>query len=224
MNWFWLLAALAILVFWAFSHHRRNQRRRLLRAWARRRGLSFKAGPDNKVGIRFLELQLLGGGGPTQGRNLASGTIDGREVHAFDVVRGDGEDDEPSHRHSSFSCVLVKADLPLIPLQIRPEGMGDRLAGALGFDDINFESAAFSAQFHVTSADRKWAYDVVNGQQMEYLLSRPRVWLELGGWYCLVARSGSMSPEDYNSALETARGFLDGIPESVKIEILGPRS
>ena len=47
----------------------------------------------------------------------------------------------------------------------------DKIAGALGFHDINFESSEFSRKFHIKCADKKFAYDVIHPRMMEFLLA-----------------------------------------------------
>jgi hypothetical protein len=191
-----------------------------LQTWARTHGWRFTPGPDPTVGRTYLELGLIGNG-LVQATNLASGLWQGRQIHVFDLDRRR----RPGSRdgvQGLFTCVAVKADMPLIPLRIRPEIAADRLASALGFNDIDFESAAFSAAFHVSSPDRKWAYDVLPPRQIEFLLRRPRWWLELGGWWCLVAVPGGLAAEKIPEAIATATGFLAGIPPHARRDVLGP--
>ena len=53
---------------------------------------------------------------------------------------------------------------------LRREGLFDRMAGALGFDDIDFESVEFSRRFHVKSSDKRFAYDLIDAGMMQFLL------------------------------------------------------
>jgi hypothetical protein len=55
---------------------------------------------------------------------------------------------------------------------IRPEGVFDRIAGFVGFDDIDFESEEFSKRYFVKSDDRQFAYAVIHPQMMDWLLTR----------------------------------------------------
>ena len=48
-------------------------------------GLAFAAGPDLRIGITFLEIPLLGDGRAIA-RDRATGTWQGREVQAFDLM------------------------------------------------------------------------------------------------------------------------------------------
>jgi hypothetical protein len=71
-----------------------------------------------------------------------------------------------------FSYVIVDLPYERLPtLFIRREGIFDAVAGAFGFDDIDFESAEFSKRFHVKSDDKRFAYDVIHPAMIEFLLA-----------------------------------------------------
>lgn len=126
-------------------------------------------------------------------RNHAAGVWQGRRIHAFDLVVGPDADDgvQGTSRHT---CVLVKADLPLIPLCIRPRS-GDGMPSA-GLDDwpVVSVSASFDAAFHAASPDPGWARDLLHPQAIADRL---------------------------DEALTVARSFLDAIQETASREILG---
>ena len=91
--------------------------------------------------------------------------------------------------HHHFSYLLVELPYPSLPdLRIRREGIFDALAGAFGFDDIDFESAEFSKRFHVKSADKKFAYDVCYPPMMEFLLASEPPAMEIDGGVCCLYR------------------------------------
>jgi len=50
------------------------------------------------------------------------------------------------------------------------ENVLTRLGGALGFDDIEFESEEFNRAFRVKSEDRKFAFDLIDARMMAFLL------------------------------------------------------
>ena len=55
-------------------------------------------------------------------------------------------------------------------LHIRNETAADRVSAALGFDDIDFESAEFSRKFYVLSSNKQFAYNVISPAVMDHLL------------------------------------------------------
>ncbi|MCZ6810529.1 MAG: hypothetical protein O7D97_00875, partial [Planctomycetota bacterium] len=95
-------------------------------------------------------------------------------------------------------------------LLIRREGMFDKLAGAFGFDDIDFESAEFSKRFYVKSPDKRFAYDVIHPRMMEFLLGGdpPTVDIEAGRC-CLSDGRHHWSPEGFGATLNWVIEFFD---------------
>jgi hypothetical protein len=214
--WFslFVLATLAVVVL---QRRRAQQRARAVAAWAQARGLTYRPGPDRKLARDFLEFAALSRGDEHTATNICHGVIGGRGTWVFDLTwkarDNDGE--------NGLTAVLVKTDFPLIPLRIRHERALARLSEAFGVNDINFESAAFSDRFHVTSADRKFAHDVIHPRLMEYLLANATWPIELAGWHCLVWSSGRLPPLLLDAALALAQGVVERIPEHVRRELLG---
>ena len=101
-------------------------------------------------------------------------------------------------------------------LLIRPEGVFDKMAGAFGFDDIDFESAEFSRQFYVKSPDRRFAYDVVNAGMMDFLLRRkgPAIDLERDRC-CLSDGRRRWEPDQLKRQLRFASRFFELWPDHV---------
>ena len=114
-----------------------------------------------------------------------------------------------THNHY-FSYCLIKVPYPSLPdLRIRREGFFDSIAGALGFDDIDFESAEFSKRFHVKSSDKRFAYGVVCPAMMEFLLAEQSPTLEIeDGWCCLSTGQETWSPAEFQQRLDWASKFF----------------
>ena len=101
-------------------------------------------------------------------------------------------------------------------LLIRKEHVGDKLAGALGFDDIDFESEEFSRSFFVKSKDKRYAYDVIHPRMMEFLLKGPTPSAETVSDVCLVREGwGYWSPERFLRMPSWFEAFLDHWPDHV---------
>ena len=94
-------------------------------------------------------------------------------------------------------------------LLIRGEGLFDKLRGALGFDDIDFESEEFSRRFYVVSTDKKFAYDVVHPRMMEWLMAKevPLIDIERGRC-CLVNDRGRWKPDEFKRWLRRVDEFF----------------
>lgn len=104
--------------------------------------------------------------------------------HAFNVIDNDEltifdyqwttSDGKHTHTHHN-TYVLFESPVDLGELAVRPEHWGDKLAAAVGFDDIDFESAEFSKRYHVKADDRKFAYGLFDAEMIEYFLGLPRL-------------------------------------------------
>jgi hypothetical protein len=139
---------------------------------------------------------------------------------SFGVTMGDyryttGSGDDARTYEMSYA-VLTLPFTGVPSLFVRPEGLLDKLAGTLGFDDIDFESAEFSGRFHVTSDDKRFAYDVVHPKMMEFLLAVDPPKIELAGGCLLLARGTVIwKPEEFQAYLAWARQFFELWPAHV---------
>ena len=104
-------------------------------------------------------------------------------------------------------------------LSFRKEGFFDRIAGTLGFEDINFESAEFSRKFHVRCKDKKLAYDLFDPRMMQWLLEiePPSLTISTG---IMAIIEGRWSPEQFEKKVEWVREFVDRWPEHL-VQSLG---
>jgi len=207
---FFLFVPLVVGVL-VYGLYRAAQRRKALRAWAVRNGLSFDPSHDGSMDERFPDFGCLHQGGDRYGYNCMIGPQRGRTVLAFDYHYETGSGKDRTSHH--FSAVILASGVPLKPLHIRSEGFFDRVGEFFGFDDIDFESAEFSREFRVTSPDRRWAYDVIHARMMAYLLAAPRMSIQFDSGHVIVWQGGrTFSPAQFTDALELAGGILDRLP------------
>jgi len=109
--------------------------------------------------------------------------------------------------------VIVEAKYALRPLSIRPEHFLDHVVEALGFEDINFEWDEFNRAFHVTAADKQYAYDVINQKMIEFLMEHKGLCLEVFGANVIVYTGRVFTCDDFLAALNFAGGFLGLLPD-----------
>jgi hypothetical protein len=219
---FAVLVAVLIVFGWYFAAKRRKE----LEDWARARGYRFQPGNDYSFDERYAEFSCLKEGSERYAYNVIDGDDAGRRFRAFDYHYETYSTDSKGHRttnHHYFSAAVVTTDLPLRPLSIREEGFFDKVGAFLGFDDINFESAEFSAAFCVKASDRRWAYDVITQETMEFLLASPRFTLDFQGHHVLAYRGSTFAVQDFDAALEVIDGVLKRLPASVVRELKGER-
>lgn len=213
------------LAVWA--HHVEQKRLAALGAFAASMGWSFDprrdASHDNEYG-HFAPFQR---GSNRYAFNTMRGpiTLDGRQFHAkagdfhYQVTRSNGK--TTSTTHYRFSYLLLEMPFAGVPdLHIRREGLFDKLAGAIGFEDIDFESVEFSRKFHVASRDKRFAYDLITAGMMEYLLAGLPGVLELErGRFLITDGTSRWEPGEYETILAWTRGFFDRWPRHVVKEL-----
>ncbi len=213
-----LLAAGLALAVWSFLRERK--RRRLLRSFARSQGLAYHG--DRRTGWEreYPGLPVLDRGRDRHTRLHLAGARGGRRVRCLDYrfTTGSGKNRKVHRR----SLVVLDVGAPVVPLTIRPENLLDRVGEFLGLDDLDFESAAFSRRFHVSSADRKWAYAVIHPRMMEELMRLPDgVTVVFGLGEVAVRREGSLQARHCHRDLRAAERILDLVPDDVLAELRG---
>jgi hypothetical protein len=215
---FVLIALIAIAIFVAIQVTE-ARRRKALAAWARSRGFEFAPFHDGDFPYRHSCFECFNKGKSRYADNVARGRIGNHSLCAFDYHYTTGSNERKGTAH--FSGVVVTTNLPLKPLWIRSETIFDRAASLLGVDRIEFESAAFNRAFHVASPDRRWAFDVLPQNTMEFLLDSPKFALEFQLCQVLARRDGLLEPQDFDAAIEVIEGILSRLPASLLQELQG---
>lgn len=216
---------IAIIAGAIFQSGREKKRSELLEGWADHNGFHFmpKArGTDSTFDERFPSFDCLRQGDNRYAFNIARGEKENRDVWAFDYhYRTQSTDSKgrTTYHHHNFSSVVVGSGMALKPLFLRAEGWWDKMTSVFGFDDIDFESAEFSRKFFVKAPDRKWAYDVIHQETMEFLLRAPRFSIQLAGPHAIIWRGRRFEPADFEHALSVIDGVLRRIPRDIQREI-----
>jgi hypothetical protein len=154
-----------------YRHQRKLERRRQLRSLAFGQGLDFSIeDPFDTLGEPFALLQRGDGRGV---ENVLWGTWHGQEIRAFDYWYYEESTDSKGHRsksYSRFDCVIALVDARCPRLQISEETLFTRLADALTFRDIEFESEEFNPRFTVKGPDERFATAFCDARMMDRLL------------------------------------------------------
>lgn len=203
---------------WWVARVMERRRRETFQAWAQAHGFAYAAeGPDGPpAGVGGFE--LLGRGRSHQSSNVVIGRCASGALTVFDwrYVTGSGKNRTTHNR----TAIHLAPPCRLSGLRIREEGLFDRLAELVGFNDIDFESAEFSRAFHVSAEERRWAYDVITSENMETLLRSPRFCIEMRGNGILLWRDGGrLDPADWDAALALAEALLRGIHPSIRRQL-----
>lgn len=136
----------------------------------------------------------------------------------YTTTSGSGKDRR--RRTYNFSYLIVHPPWDTSSLLIRPEGVWDKIKGAVGFDDIDFESDEFSRKFYVQSSDRKFAYDVLHPRMMEFLLENPTATINIEhGALCMSTGLGCWTPDRFESAIAFVHDFCERWPRHLVKEL-----
>jgi hypothetical protein len=176
-----LLLIIGVAIYSAIAARKRREE---LLELATRLGLDFSAANNYGLADRFGFLDKLAQGSNRYACNVISGTYRQNPVLVFDYHYETHSTDsngqtQTYHHYFSFFILLLPINFP--ELKITREGLLSKIAQALGYEDIDFESAEFSRTFCVRSKDRKFAYDVCNARIMEYFLANRDLSLEIEG-------------------------------------------
>lgn len=198
-----VLIAVVIIGGIVLNHLAARQRREALAALAAKLGLTFRPDEDPGLAEQLDFLRKLDLGSHRYAYNLLRGRHRGHEVMLFDfhyqTTSGAGKSQRTQHfRFSVLTLVLPRTFPELI---VTPEGLLSKIAQAIGFDDIDLESAEFSRTFCVRSRDRKFAYDVCHPRMMEYLLAHRDLELEIDGNLLALVFDDCLEPAELETRL-----------------------
>ncbi len=212
-----IIIAIAALAVVAYQHD--QKRRRLLRAWAHSKSLVVHNQSRRGWEKEFPAFKIFNRGHSRRTSLHLEGELDGRRLRVLDYrfTTGSGKNQQRHRR----SMVVLDTGTPVIPLHIRPEHVFDKVGEFFGHEDIDFESSEFSRRFHVSSTDRKWAYDIIHQRTMDYLLEAPSVTIEFGFNEIAVYRNGALTGEHCQECLQVARTMLDLIPDNILDQFRG---
>lgn len=162
------LAAAAAIAY--YQHQRKLERQREMAAVAASQGLDFSV--HDPFGTLREPFSLLARGDGRGVENVLWGVWHGLEVRAFDYWYYEESTDSKGHRSKSyhrFDCALMLVDARCPRLEISNENVFTRLADALTFRDIEFESEEFNRRFTVKCPDRHFATAFCDARMMAWL-------------------------------------------------------
>jgi len=176
-----------------FAHLSAKQRREAMRALAAKLGLRFDPNKRRDLARRYEFIDRMRAGRNRYAFNILSGNYQGHDVILFDYHYKTGSGKNTHHHYLSFFILRLPISVP--ELVIGPEGFFSKIAQAVGYDDIDFESHEFSCRFCVRSRDKKFAYDVCNAQMIDYLLANADLTMEMERDSLAISFQRRLSPE-----------------------------
>ena len=221
-----VLAVVCLIAYYA--HLAAEKRREALAALAHELGWGYTPQVDRAHDSDYAQFDIFRKGHSRRAFNTMRGSVE-IDGATYQGLMGDFKyktthtDSKGNRRTSTHRFSYLILDVPYVgvpDLLIRREGIFDKLAGVVGFDDIDFESAEFSRKFHVKSSDRRFAYAVVTPQMMEFLLASdaPAVDIERGRC-CVSDGRQTWSAEEFRGRLGWLCDFFDYWPEHVRVDL-----
>jgi len=223
-----ILVVALIIVASIHDARRRRERREALARLAHDLGWSFDPEQDGSHDDRYRHFSIFRQGHSRAAYNTLVGTHEiggyGYRVkmgdYTYKITTSTGKTTTTATYRFSYAIL----DLPFdhVPnLLIRREGFFDKLKGVLGFDDIDFESEEFSRKFHVSSGDKRFAYDVIHSGMMEFLMRGPKRQIHIErGQVCLVAGSRECwTPDEFETELGWIAEFFALWPDHLTSEL-----
>lgn len=217
----------AIIAAAIYGAKKERERREALAAMAARLGWSFEPGHDSSIGTLLGQFGAFQQGHSRSGYNTMRGelVIDEKPYavlagdYTYKITRSSGK--STTTTTYNFSYVVVQCPFAGVPdLSIRRETFFDKIAGAMGFDDIDFESAEFSRTFHVKSSDRKFAFAVVHPRMMEFLLDGDPPPIDIRqGQMCVMGVNTRWAPEQFGKQFEFLTKFFDLWPDYLQQDL-----
>jgi len=209
-----VLGLMLAAVIWGLLAARK--RREAMAALALQLGLGYRPGKDRALADRYSFLNKLRSGSNRYAFNILEGTYHARQVLVFDYhyethSHSSKGGRQTHHHYFSFFILLVSRAFP--ELTLAREGILSKIAQAVGYDDIDFESSEFSRTFVVRSKDRKFAYDVCNAQMMEYLLQNRDLTLEIDGPAIAVSFNRQLAPAQVEHNLNRLLSIRSLLPD-----------
>lgn len=159
-----------------------KKRRDAMTLLAERLGLSFHHERNYHLADRYSFLDKLRQGSNQYAYNIMSGTYRDYQVAVFDYhyeTYSKDKDGKRQTHHHHFSFSVLTLPKTFQELTIAKESFFSKIAQAVGYDDIDFESHEFSKKFVVRSKDKKFAYDFCNARMIEYLLNHSGISIEV---------------------------------------------
>jgi len=213
------VAVLVVVAIAIVGWRMEKKRQEALAALAQQLSLRFDPGVDHGHDDEYAQFEIFRRGNSRVARNTLTGTIELFDQPCrlvagdfrYKTTSGTGKNRRTTtHR---FSYLIVHPPWRTPPLLIRPEGFFDKVKGAFGFDDIDFESAEFSRRFYVKSSDKKFAYDVLHPRMMEFLLAEQPIMIDIeGGALCLSDGSRRWDPQRFRDEIGFVARFCEHWP------------
>jgi hypothetical protein len=179
---FFVVMAAAVVMLIVYGIQEEKKRRAAFLQFAEAHGLHFDPSRRSRQPPELSFLPFFGRGENRYSHYWITGRWGDFECSAFEyhyevTTRNEKSSSTTHYYHAVFTLTLPDSCPVLL---ISPENFLTRIAGAIGFSDIQLESAEFNRAFQIRSKDKRFAYDICHPRAMEFLLAHPGTHLALG--------------------------------------------
>lgn len=193
-----IFAVIALMVgggiYWAYVADKK--RTEALQLQAEAMGLQFVKEAGEDIRQRFDRFGLFTRGRKRQVKNLIEGDSGEVKISIFDYSYVTGSGKHTKH-HNQTIAALQSPSLSCPEFSIRPESFLDRLGGAMGFQDIDFEShPEFSRLFVLKGPDEASIREFLAAELLEYFEGHAGISLEAKGDTMFFYRASTRSRPD----------------------------
>ncbi|WP_428307377.1 hypothetical protein [Lacipirellula sp.] len=218
-----------------YSHKQQKARRLALEQLAASRVWQFDPSYDYAHDKRFAQFSLFTTGESRYAFNTTRGSVTiadaqwplqyGDYHYQTTTTSTDSEGRTKTETQTHvFSYVILESPYVGAPdLFIRKEGFFDRIASAIGFPDIDFESVEFSRKFVVKSSDKRFAYDVISPQMMEFMLDTTPPTVDFRDAKCCLYHGSVLKAEDFAATIQWSTEFFEHWPRHVVADLAARR-
>jgi len=211
------VGGLFLIILFVYLSYASKQRRRMgFIQMARQLNLTYSE--QDTFGLLGYPFELFHKGDGRGVENVLHGAWQEVDVVAFDYWYYNESTDSKggtSRSYYRYDCVLVPMPADCPHLTIDRENVFSRLADALSFHDIQFESEAFNREFTVQCEVPKFANDLIDARMMQWLQATGSGHAyEVVGNRVLVV-GPKIDPQAFTELLGVARGFVQHVPKVV---------
>jgi hypothetical protein len=219
-------AAIVFLIVKAAQAYAERERQRIaaLARWGATNGFQFSPNDPWNLDARYNGVAEIGRGHDRYGYETLTRTdpvpaaLFGYHYRTWEtrtVTRNNRTYTERYEQDHWKRYLIVELGGSFPQLFLRQEGLFDRIAGFVGFDDIDFESEEFSKRYFCKSEDRQFAYAVIHPQMMEWMLTRRFEGELRQGLLVMDISSAGHTAQSCQDAWANAAGFVNRIPPFV---------
>jgi len=184
-----VFAVVVVVVVVALQFFQKQKRVKQMRDVAASLGYEFDERGISLID-RLGEFALLSQGHSRYATSLLRTEADGAKATIFDYSYETGHDkNRRIHLGSALLCESARLDLPAFTL--RPEGLGQKLMGLAGRQDIDFEEhQKFSAAYTLQGPDEEQIRALFGTDKLDFFAQRPGLCVEGNGQKLLYYRAG----------------------------------